>query len=145
MEGYSGAVRLGVTTRVLSNSERALLRGQLDSPEARMACITVSDSGRGMNRETQQRIYEPFFTTKDDGRGLGMAAVHGIVKNHNGGILLHSVEGEGTEFTVCLPLVDRLQTTEQPVVTIEQQKLALPRVLVVDDEAGVRTIAAEML
>ncbi len=145
MEGYNGAVRLGVTTRVLTDSERALLRDQLEFPEQRMVCFTVSDSGRGMSRETQQRIYEPFFTTKEEGRGLGMAAVHGIVKNHNGGILLHSVEGAGTDFTICLPLLDQSTAAEQPAMERPAQKLARPRVLVVDDEAGVRTIAAEML
>ena len=145
MEGYKGAVRLGVTTRVLTDAERALLRDQLEFPEQRMACITVSDSGCGMSRETQQRIFEPFFTTKEEGRGLGMAAVHGIVKNHDGGILLHSVEGTGTDFTICLPLLDPLPVVEQPAIEHPKETLGTRRVLVVDDEAGVRTIAAEML
>jgi|GEM_PF-5741027 len=109
MEGYSGAVRLEVTQKALSDKERALLRDQIE------------------------------------GRGLGMAAVHGIVKNHNGGILLTSAEGEGTEFMVCLPLVDQLPLSQQPEIEQPQQNTRPQRVLVVDDESGVRTIAAEML
>jgi len=145
MEGRNGAVHLSVSTMMLSDQERALLRDQLKFPDERVACITVRDDGAGMSRETQQRIYEPFFTTKEEGRGLGLAAVHGIVKNHGGGILLQSTEGKGTEFKICLPLLERPHTSEHPVIEPPKQKLTQPRVLVVDDEAGVRTIAAEML
>jgi len=145
MEGREGSVQLKVSTVVLTPQERVLLRDQLEFPEKTMACITVTDSGCGMDRATQQRIYEPFFTTKDDGRGLGMAAVHGIIRHHGGGILLHSVENEGTEFKVCLPLIDGVLTAEQPAAEAPKKRHGSPRVIVVDDEAGVRTIAAEML
>lgn len=145
MEGREGSVQLKVTTMELNGSDSTLLRDQLQSPDERMACITISDSGCGMSRDTLQRIYEPFFTTKEEGRGLGMAAAHGIIKNHGGGILVNSVEGEGTEFKICLPLLDHLPTSEQPALEPPTEHPGPPRVLVVDDEAGVRTIAAEML
>lgn len=68
-------------------------------------CLTVSDNGRGMTAETKRRVFEPFFTTHFPGRGLGMAAVYGIVKNHFGWITIESQESQGTEVSVYLPAV----------------------------------------
>jgi signal transduction histidine kinase len=65
--------------------------------------ITVSDSGRGIPRESLDKIFEPFFTTKDKGTGLGLAIVYNIVKKHSGDITAESVEGKGTTFTITLP------------------------------------------
>jgi two-component system NtrC family sensor kinase len=65
--------------------------------------IRVSDSGRGIPRESQDKVFEPFFTTKDKGTGLGLAIVYNIVKKHNGDIAVESEEGKGTTFTITLP------------------------------------------
>jgi len=67
------------------------------------AVMTVSDDGSGMDDNTRARIFEPFFTTKFEGRGLGMAAVYGIVKGHGGWITVHSELGSGTQVDVYLP------------------------------------------
>ena len=146
MEGREGVIQLTVGTTQLSQQEQQLMTGYLDEPHSRVACLTIRDSGSGMTLATMQRMYEPFFSTKADGRGLGMAAVHGIVTNHGGGILVHSVEDEGTEFRLCFPLLARVPTSEYVLQAVpleaSQQKT---RVLVVDDEDGVRLIAAEML
>jgi PAS domain S-box-containing protein len=70
------------------------------------AYLKIEDDGKGMDRETAAQVFEPFYTTKFQGRGLGMAAAYGIVKNHNGWIFLDSVPGKGTTVHVHLPTVD---------------------------------------
>lgn len=67
--------------------------------------LTVADNGKGMNEETRRRVFEPFFTTHFPGRGLGMAAVYGIVKNHDGWISIESQVDHGTEVCIYLPAV----------------------------------------
>jgi signal transduction histidine kinase len=68
------------------------------------ASLTVEDNGKGMVEETRSRVFEPFFTTHFPGRGLGMAAVYGIVKNHDGWISVASTLGMGTIVKVRLPV-----------------------------------------
>jgi PAS domain S-box-containing protein len=68
-------------------------------------CLTVADNGKGMDEEIKTRIFEPFFSTKFKGRGLGMAAVYGIVTNHEGWISVDSTPGKGTVVRVYLPAV----------------------------------------
>jgi signal transduction histidine kinase len=67
------------------------------------ACVSITDNGKGMDEETWKRIFEPFYTTKFQGRGLGMAAAYGIIKNHNGAIAVDSELGKGTEVRIYLP------------------------------------------
>jgi signal transduction histidine kinase len=69
------------------------------------ACLTVEDNGKGMEEETCSRVFEPFFTTHFPGRGLGMAAVYGIVKNHDGWISVESQLGMGTIVKIRLPVL----------------------------------------
>ena len=71
--------------------------------ERRLAYLEVSDTGYGMDEETQQRLFDPFFTTKSTGRGLGMSVVLGIVRGHKGAILVNSAKGRGTTIRVLLP------------------------------------------
>lgn len=66
--------------------------------------IRVSDTGKGIPRESQDKIFEPFYTTKDRGTGLGLAIVYNIIKKHGGDIAVESVEGKGTTFTITLPI-----------------------------------------
>ena len=71
--------------------------------------LTVRDTGSGMDAETQTKIFEPFFTTKEEGKGtgLGLSIVHGIVESHGGRISVDSTLGQGTCFTLRLPLAEQ--------------------------------------
>jgi signal transduction histidine kinase len=89
------------------STERASLEARsaraLDLPPGHYVRLRVADNGRGMSPETRARIFDPFFTTKPKGRGLGLAAVHGIVRSHGGAIRVESAPGAGTTFDIFLP------------------------------------------
>ena len=76
----------------------------------RYALITIEDQGIGMDEHTQQRIFEPFFSTKFVGRGLGLAAAFGIIRNHDGIITVHSEPEKGTRVMIYLPGTKTLST-----------------------------------
>ena len=99
-----------------------------------------------MDEDTQKRIFEPFFTTKEQGRGTGMglAAVYGTIRNHQGTINVHSEPGHGTTFKVSLPLAESAAEEAGAKVRAVPIKGAA-RILVVDDEEMVRELASEML
>ena len=104
----------------------------------------MTDTGCGMSADTQAKIFDPFFTTKFTGRGLGMAAVQGIVLRHRGGIRFESALGRGTTFTVLLPRADApLEKEAQPADA--EGRLVHQRVLVVDDEFQVRDVLGRIL
>ena len=105
--GKQGGV-IAVSTSALRCEDKDLAsmgRGQ-DLTEGLHICLTVADTGCGMDQQTVARIFDPFFTTKFTGRGLGLATVHGIVRSLKGAILVSSEPGKGTTFRVLLPVSD---------------------------------------
>ena len=98
--GQEGGV-IAVSTRLVRIGRDSPERGEL--PEGEYVRLKVSDTGCGMTREIQDKIFDPFFTTKFTGRGLGLAAVQGIVRSHRGSIHLASAPGAGTRFEILLP------------------------------------------
>jgi two-component system cell cycle sensor histidine kinase/response regulator CckA len=115
-------------------------------PAGSYVVMAVADTGAGMDAATRERAFEPFFTTKDSGSGsgMGLATVHGAVKQSGGEILLYSEAGRGTTFRIYLPRVD------DPVAASEApDQIPLPRgsetILLVEDEASVRDFARRSL
>lgn len=110
--------------------------------------ITVSDTGHGMDKQTMQRIYEPFFTTKKvgEGTGLGLSVVYGIVKDHGGHILCDSEVGLGTTFKIYLPA---LPPSDAPATARTEAKRVVrggsETILIVDDEAHIRNLVRDTL
>ena len=115
-------------------------------PSGKYVLLSLTDTGCGMNEETQNRIFEPFYTTKEMGKGtgLGLATVYGIVKQSGGYIWVYSEEGRGTTFKVYLPRVARPLTEARPSRHIEISKGA-ETILVVEDAEPLRALTKEFL
>ncbi|MDP6635693.1 MAG: PAS domain S-box protein [Phycisphaerae bacterium] len=108
--------------------------------------ISVTDTGIGMDAQTQKRIFEPFFTTKDVGKGtgLGLAGVYGCLRSHDGGVIVSSQPGQGAVFTVLLPLAETDGGTAQ--TTADHAPVGgTGHILVVDDEQSVRNFVRTSL
>ena len=109
----------------------------------RYSCLTVQDNGKGMDAETKRKIFEPFFTKKFQGRGLGMAAVYGIVKNHGGWISVESQLGKGTVVRIYLPAVE--DKPEEIVTPKTELARGTGTILIVEDEEQVMDVTRTIL
>ena len=116
-------------------------------PFGEYVCLEVTDNGCGMDEETKWRIFEPFYTTKFTGRGLGMSAVLGIINSHGGALQLHSQLGQGTTFKVYLPVQKSDSARDE---NISASVPSAPwrgngTILLVEDEDQVRLITKALL
>lgn len=136
-------LRTGVERRDMSWLRSAAIRPQRLVDE--YVWIEVEDSGSGMDAATRGRIFDPFYTTRFDGRGLGLAVVHGIVRAHDGALCVDSEPGRGTRFRVLLPRADVVPYREAapPPVPVPLGDGSV--VLVVDDDPDVREVAVRFL
>ena len=111
-EAMEGKGRIGLRLDTVC-VEHTADREQPELEAGDYACLTITDEGRGMDPAVQDRIFEPFFSTKFQGRGLGMAAAYGIIKNHQGAISVASRQGAGTTVSIYLPLVETAPEKQQ--------------------------------
>jgi PAS domain S-box-containing protein len=119
-------------------------------PDARAGefiCLSVSDTGTGMDEAVRSRIFEPFFTTKgmNEGTGMGLATVYGIVKQHEGWVEVDTEVGKGSTFRVYLPSTDRLPEQSQESHPESVADDGGHTILVVEDDAAVRSLVVEVL
>jgi CheY-like chemotaxis protein len=147
MGEHPGTVAL--TTRRLSCDRACLAEFLLgrDLSPGDYVCLEVADSGCGMDRAAVDRVFEPFYTTKFTGRGLGLSVVLGIVRGHGGAIRVQSTPGKGTRVSVLLPSGGAVPL---PVAGTEPADgpatwQGRGTVLLVDDEVAVRTAAQRLL
>jgi PAS domain S-box-containing protein len=141
-----------LSTGVMECGEDYLSHSRLEKKPAPgwFAYLEVTDTGCGMDKETQERLFDPFFTTKFTGRGLGMSAVLGIVRGHKGALLVDSQPAKGATIRVLLPVSNNAQggSADDPerAQKRESDKVSLSGlVLVVDDEELVRDLTVKML
>jgi len=144
LEGKEGVISVTVSQVWLDDPDR----NTSDLSRGDYLRLEVGDTGCGMTKEIQARIFDPFFTTKFVGRGLGLAAVQGIVHSHGGSIKIASAPGEGSRFEVLLPCSsEAVRHKNEPCVSAgcgEREPLA-GTVLVVEDEVELRVAVSKML
>lgn len=133
-------VQLTETELEVNDSERQFIE------PGRYALLLISDTGCGIDPALMDKIFEPYFTTKPQGKGtgLGLAVVYGIVRQSGGDIKVHSELGRGTTFTVYLPLLEKSAQTV-PITNADTYPTGSERILLVDDEASIVRLEKQIL
>lgn len=125
---------------------REFIKGHGYGIPGKYAVLTVADTGIGMEEGIREKIFQPFFTTKAVGKGsgLGLAVTYGIVKQHNGFIDAASIPGEGTTFTIYLPVVDA-EVIDDQGRDLSPVKTGTETILLAEDDPDTRAIMSELL
>ncbi len=134
----------------LTIATRNVLLDDEDAETAQLApgmysAIAVEDTGLGMDTETRARVFEPFFSTKDEGTGLGLSSAYGFVKQSGGDIIITSAPSEGTGVTILLPHAHDAFVEEAQTQPPRQRTLAAETVLLVEDNEKARGLVARIL
>jgi len=138
---------IGVSTRLAVIGASGLPNQRAGEPlgPGNYVCLEVTETGCGMSEESRSRLLEPFYTTKAVGRGLGLAAIAGIVRGHHAGLDLTSSPGHGSTFRVFFPVPERPLPLLVPRLAAMHDVGRSGKVLVVDDEPLVRQVAQRAL
>jgi CheY-like chemotaxis protein len=140
-----GEIVLTTGVRKVDSAVLAKMVIGAELPPGDYVFLRVTDQGCGMSAETLARIFDPFFTTKFTGRGLGLAAVLGIVRSHQGALRVESTAGHGTTFTLLLPPSDGAAAVAASRPSSGAPWHHTGTVLVADDEDDVRAVAGQIL
>jgi two-component system cell cycle sensor histidine kinase/response regulator CckA len=141
-DAMPGGGALSIRTRAVELDD-VYARAHAEVTPGPYVLLEITDSGVGMDSETQSRVFDPYFTTKETGNGLGLATVYGIVRQSGGHIWLYSEVGLGTTFRIYFPPTD---TELQRAPTVETSELSgVETILIVEDAPMVRTLVSEML
>jgi PAS domain S-box-containing protein len=145
LDDAGGRVRLRTAAIRAGAEDLEGARGTEDAKPGEYAVLEVRDWGRGMDAEAREHLFDPFFSTKFTGRGMGLASVLGIVRAHRGVATLESRPGHGTRVRVLIPRIEAEATRR----AVEAQRAPCAagrhRILVVDDDVGVLEVASEFL
>jgi signal transduction histidine kinase/ActR/RegA family two-component response regulator len=140
----TGAIRLAVSAEQVTSENVDSLNLLTPIPPGLYLKIEITDDGDGMPKEVRARIFEPFYSTKFPGRGLGLSALLGIVRTHSGGLSVQTKATEGTCASVYLPAME--DTAQQAALSVPSIPATSGlRVLVVDDELAVRSVCTRAL
>jgi two-component system, cell cycle sensor histidine kinase and response regulator CckA len=140
----AGSIRVNTGLRTVDEVYILSNPGAADLHPGNYVSLEVRDTGCGMDEATKAKIFDPFFTTKFTGRGLGLAAVSGIVRGHKGAITVSSAPGKGSCFTVLFPVAEGAMTVS-PFAGRDTTLRGAGTILVVDDEEVVRVTARKAL
>jgi PAS domain S-box-containing protein len=145
-EALSGSGSVWVRTGAIDADDRLLRRAVLATPHGpgRFVALEVEDDGPGMDETTREHLFDPFFSTKREGRGLGLPTVLGIVRRHEGAILVDAELGKGSRFRILLPLREQAHDAAPPR-SGSAAAISGRRVLLVDDDEAVAEVASEFL
>jgi PAS domain S-box-containing protein len=145
IEKYPGNISINLGTTSEKYTYHCKSCGELFF--GKFAFLKVTDSGKGMSDEIKKRIFEPFYTTKDPGKGTGMglSMVHGIVHRHGGHLIVDSKVDIGTEFSIFFPLIENQEAIADRPESIVINNKEVRRVLIVDDEDFVREFVRDFL
>jgi len=143
MDGLRGTITVRARVVEIVEQGNGTLPGPPGSPGS-YVCISVVDQGSGMDAPTRARMFDPFFSTRGTGRGLGLAAVLGIVRSHGGGITVECAPENGTTIEVYLPVATDIPETDTPSSEDATSTRHL-NILLVDDEPWVLEVGRELL
>jgi len=144
-DAMSGSGRITVRTRNVHIDDRQIASGETARP-GRFVRLEVTDTGVGMPPEVIEHIFEPFFTTREQGTGLGLSMVYGIVTQNEGWVEVSSRPGQGATFSIFMPRFSAVPTGEKPKsFSLEGLQGKGERILLVEDEDGVRSFATQVL